>query len=191
MMSIKGHPWPAVKVSIFPQLQHPIASYLASRMGRGKIGADRVSLRRQSTSVCVDTRPLQIEQSMISRLRKGSDTYIYLYKKHCVSHSNVNHIDVDCYKLALGWLLRRAATSVTTPVKDVPSKWICGKAKKPIGHVTTTPKRRRNRKIPDAGRICIRMVRPPWTFGNGTVGGIAQLLLPKSVVAALTGRFTP
>jgi len=41
-----GHPWPAVKVSIFPQLHHPIASYLASRMERGKIGADRISLRR-------------------------------------------------------------------------------------------------------------------------------------------------
>ena len=36
-----GHPWPAVKVSIFPQLQHPTSSYLASRMGGGKIGADR------------------------------------------------------------------------------------------------------------------------------------------------------
>ena len=28
---------------------------------RGEIGADRIFLRRQSTSVCVDTRPLQIE----------------------------------------------------------------------------------------------------------------------------------
>ena len=58
----KGHPWPTVKVSIFPQLQHPmactIASYLASTMGRGKIGADRLVLERQST-VCDDTRPLQ------------------------------------------------------------------------------------------------------------------------------------
>ena len=35
------------------------------------------------------------------------------------------------------------------------------------------------------------MVLPPWTFGNSTVGGIAKLLLPKSVVAVSTGRFIP
>ncbi len=61
-----GHPWPAVKVSIFPQLQHPIActiaSYLASIMGRGKIGADRLIWGKNSMSVCDDIRPLQIEQ---------------------------------------------------------------------------------------------------------------------------------
>jgi len=34
---------------------------LRSGLGGKKIGADEIFLRRQSTSVCVDTRPLQIE----------------------------------------------------------------------------------------------------------------------------------
>jgi hypothetical protein len=42
-MRVVGNPWPAVVVSISAQLQHPIATYLASRMG--KIGADRLILK--------------------------------------------------------------------------------------------------------------------------------------------------
>jgi hypothetical protein len=53
---------PGVKVSIFPQLQHPIASYLASRMGRGKVERTGSFSGGEITSVYVDTRPLQIQQ---------------------------------------------------------------------------------------------------------------------------------
>lgn len=35
---------------------------LVSKMGRGKIGTDRLILRGLSMSVCADSRPLQIEQ---------------------------------------------------------------------------------------------------------------------------------
>jgi len=69
-----GRPWPTVKVSIFPQLQHPIActiaSYLASTMARGKIGADGLNDKGNSTSICDDPRPLQNGAWRYSTLRR-------------------------------------------------------------------------------------------------------------------------
>ena len=113
---------------------------------------ERTGSSQEAEYVCLRRYPPAPNRAVNDLPCEKGFRYVHLpmerVKKHCVSHPNVNHIDVARYKLALGWLSRRAASSVTTPIKDVLSKWICRKAKKSIGHVTTMPKSRRNRKAP-------------------------------------------
>ena len=78
MTGTEGRPWPAVKVSIFPQLQHNrVIPGEPNEKGKDWSGQ---ALSQGAEYVCMRRYPPAPNRAvMIYRLRKGSDSYIYLH----------------------------------------------------------------------------------------------------------------